>query len=40
LGPRIAVEAVRQRHGNPNFEIRSFARIADLRTQAEREEDP
>ena len=31
--------AVRERFGNPEFKIWSFAHIADLRTQAERDED-
>ncbi len=36
---RLRYRAVRERLGNPEFEIWSFARIADLRTQAERDED-
>ncbi|MCY4496954.1 MAG: DUF3800 domain-containing protein [Rhodospirillaceae bacterium] len=34
---RLRYRAVRERHGNPQFEIWSFARITDLRTQAERD---
>ena len=33
----LRYRAVRNRHGNPDFEIWSFAHIRDLRTQAERE---
>ena len=36
---RLRYRAVRERFGNPEFEIWSFAHIADLRTQAERDED-
>ena len=36
---RLRFRAVRERLGNPAFEIWSFAHIADLRTQAERDED-
>ena len=35
---RLRYRAVRERLGNPEFEIWSFAHITDLRTQAEREE--
>lgn len=35
----LRYRAVRQRMGNPRFEIWSFAHITDLRTQAERDED-
>ena len=34
---RLRYLAVRERLGNPEFEIWSFARITDLRTQAERD---
>ena len=34
---RLRYRAVRERFGNPEFEIWSFALIADLRTQAERD---
>ena len=36
---RLRYRAVRNRLGNPNFEIWSFAHISDLRTQAERGEE-
>ena len=36
---RLRYRAVRERFGNPEFKIWSFAHIADLRTQAERDED-
>ena len=36
---RLRYQAVRERFGNPEFKIWSFAHIADLRTQAERDED-
>lgn len=45
LGPfarqiaRLRYRAVRERLGNPEFAIWSFAHIVDLRTQAERDED-
>ena len=35
---RLRYRAVRERLGNPEFEIWSFAHITDMRTQAEREE--
>ncbi len=35
---RLRYRAVRERLGNPDFEIWSFVHITDLRTQAEREE--
>ena len=35
----LRYRAVRERLGNAQFEIWSFARITDLRTQAEREDD-
>ena len=35
---RLRYRAVRERRGNPDFEIWSFAHITDLRTQAERGE--
>ena len=35
---RLRYRAIRERRGNPDFEIRSFAHITDLRTQAERGE--
>ena len=35
----LRYRAVRQRMGNPRFEIWSFAHITDLRTQAERDEE-
>ena len=35
---RLRYRAVRERLGNPEFEIWSFAHITDLRTQAERDE--
>ncbi len=35
---RLRYRAVRERRGNPDFEIWSFAHITDLRTQAERDE--
>ena len=37
---RLRYRAVRDRGGNPQFEIWSFAHITDLRTQAERDDDP
>ena len=37
---RLRYRAVREHHFNPQFEIWSFARITDLRTQAEREDAP
>ena len=37
---RLRYRAVRDRVGNPQFEIWSFAHITDLRTQAERDDDP
>jgi len=36
---RLRYRAVREKLGNPEFEIWSFAHIGDLRTQAERNED-
>ena len=36
---RLRYRAVRERLGNPEFEIWSFAHLSDLRTQAERNED-
>ena len=36
---RLRYRAVRERLGNPEFEIWSFAHISDLRTQAERDEE-
>ena len=35
---RLRYRAVRERRGNPQFEIWSFAHITDLRTQAERDD--
>ena len=37
---RLRHRAVRERFGKARFEIWSFAHIADLRTQAERDSDP
>ena len=37
---RLRYRAVRNRVGNPQFEIWSFPHITDLRTQAERDGDP
>ena len=34
---RLRYRATRERLGNPEFEIWSFAHITDLRTQAERD---
>ena len=36
---RLRYRTTRERLGNPNFEIWSFAHIADLRTRSEREDD-
>ena len=36
----LRYRATRDRLGNPDFEIWSFAHITDLRTQAERDEGP
>jgi len=35
---RLRYRAMRERRGNPRFEIWSFAHITDLRTQAERDD--
>ena len=37
---RLRYRATRERLGNPEFDIWSFAHITDLRTQAERDENP
>ena len=37
---RLRYRAVRDHVGNSQFEIRSFAHITGLRTQAERDDDP